>query len=161
MLNAPAWQSLDSNARAIYIELAQRYAGPNSNNGRIPYSVREAGTALKISRATACRALSALVDRGFIVPTVKGAFSLKKRHATEWRLTEYPCDITHAAIGSKEFVRWQPPTPAEIERRRVDTRQAGSRAALRAGARSRPAEQQSGNVTPLRPAPGKLVVSLS
>src|ERR1700704_6067474 len=104
MLDSRAWQSLDGNARALYIEIAQRYAGPNTNNGRIPYAVREASVALGISRATASRALAILEERGFLVPTVKGAFSLKKRHATEWRLTEHPCDITHALIGSKEFM---------------------------------------------------------
>ena len=43
----------------------------------------------------------------FIVPITKGAFSLKKRHGTEWRLTEFPCDVTHA-ISTKDFMRWQP-----------------------------------------------------
>jgi hypothetical protein len=37
----------------------------------------------------------------------KGAFSLKRKHATEWRLTEFPCDMTHAP-ASKEFARWTP-----------------------------------------------------
>jgi hypothetical protein len=38
----PAWQSLDGNTRSVYVEIAQRYAGAGSNNGRIPYSIREA-----------------------------------------------------------------------------------------------------------------------
>ena len=41
------------------------------------------------------------------VAVTKGAFSLKKRHATEWRLTEFPCDLTHA-LPTKDFMRWQP-----------------------------------------------------
>jgi hypothetical protein len=36
MLASPAWQALDGNSRALYIELARRYRGPNSNNGRSP-----------------------------------------------------------------------------------------------------------------------------
>jgi hypothetical protein len=48
-----------------------------------------------------------LQARGFIVPMKKGAFSLKRKHATEWRLTEFPCDMTHAP-ASKEFARWTP-----------------------------------------------------
>jgi hypothetical protein len=40
---------------------------------------------------------------------MRGAFSLKKRHATEWRLTEFPCDVTHA-IPTKDFMRWKPAT---------------------------------------------------
>jgi DNA-binding transcriptional MocR family regulator len=166
LMDSRAWQSLDANARAIYLEIGRRYAGAGSNNGRIPYSVREAATALKISRATASRALAALEERGFVVPTVKGAFSVKKRHATEWRLTEHPCDITRALIGSKEFMRWEPPTPAEVERRRNERRQtAGSRAALCGGALASPPDNvhplQAGRRAPAKPlSPGKLVVSL-
>jgi hypothetical protein len=29
------------------------------------------------------------------------------RHPTEWRLTEFPCDVTHA-LPSKEFAKWSP-----------------------------------------------------
>jgi hypothetical protein len=108
MLRTPAWQSLTANARAIYVEIAARYGGAGSNNGRIPYACREASASLKIGQATAIRALWELEDRGFIVAVKKGAFSLKKKHATEWRLTEFPCDVTNILIGSKEYMRWQP-----------------------------------------------------
>ena len=40
LLRSEAWQSLSANARAIYIEMATRYNG--SNNGQIPFSVRDA-----------------------------------------------------------------------------------------------------------------------
>ena len=102
-----AWRSLDATARAIYVEMASRYGGTGSNNGRLPYAVREAAVSLRIGKTTAARALKELQDRGFIVPTTKGAFSLKRRHATEWRLTEFPCDVTHA-LPTKEFSRWSP-----------------------------------------------------
>jgi hypothetical protein len=109
MTDSLAWHDLSAVARSIYIDLARRYAGIGSNNGRIPYSVREGAAELKISAATASRALAELVDHGFIVPMVKGAFSIKKRHATEWRLTEFPCDVTDV-LSSKDFMRWQLPT---------------------------------------------------
>jgi hypothetical protein len=109
--NGAAWHDLNPVARAIYIEIAKRYAGVGSNNGRIPYSVREAAKELKIGPATASRALATLVDHGFIVPVTKGAFSRKNRHATEWRLTEFPCDVTNTPIGTKDFMRWEPPSP--------------------------------------------------
>src|SRR6516225_3840164 len=102
LLDSPAWQSLPGNARALYMELARRYNG--SNNGRILYSVREA-IGLHISPATACRLLRILQDRGFIVCTKKGAFSLKTtKDASEWLLTEYDSDapVAHAA---KTFMR--------------------------------------------------------
>lgn len=102
-----AWKSLDAVARAIYIEIAARYVGIGSNNGRIPYSVREAAASLRIGKTTAGCALERLQERGFIVAMKKGAFSLKTRHASEWRLTEFPCDLTHD-MPSKEFTRWTP-----------------------------------------------------
>jgi DNA-binding transcriptional regulator YhcF (GntR family) len=105
LLQTAAWQDLDANARAIYVEIAQRYAGEGSNNGRIPYAVRDGAKALQISPATVSRALRSLIEHGFIVPMKLGGFNRKLRHATEWRLTEFPCDVTNA-FASKEFARW-------------------------------------------------------
>ena len=105
MTDSAAWHDLSALDRAIYCEIAKRYVG--INNGRIPYSVREAAGELKISTATASRALLSLQDHGFIVAVTKGAFSLKTRHATVWRLTEFPCDAT-GALATKDFMRWQP-----------------------------------------------------
>jgi hypothetical protein len=105
MLESAAWQSLDPVGRALYVEMANRYRG--SNNGRITFSVREGAALLHVSKATAARALSALLDRGFIVPTKIGAFSLKIRHASEWRLTEHYCDVT-GTEATKAFMRWRP-----------------------------------------------------
>jgi DNA-binding transcriptional MocR family regulator len=106
LLESPAWRSLPATARALYIEIAARYRG--SNNGRISYSVREGAKALHISKATACRMLGLLKERGFIVCTKRGAFSRKTvREASEWRLTEHNSDypVVHA---TKDFMRWQP-----------------------------------------------------
>src|SRR5262249_12294369 len=106
LVNAPAWRSLTGNAAKLYVELAMRYNG--SKNGPIPYGVREAGKALNVSFQTAMRSLQLLQNRGFIVCTRKGAFSLKAApYASEWRLTEYANDAPpeHA---TKDFMRWQP-----------------------------------------------------
>src|SRR5262245_47472335 len=109
LLQSQAWRSLPGNARALYIELARRYNG--SNNGRIPYSAREAIAALHISKSTAARLLKTLEDRGFIVCTKRGAFSLKTtKDASEWRLTEYDSD-SPPAHATKDFMSWQPPEP--------------------------------------------------
>jgi len=88
------------------IESATRYAGPGSNNGRLSYSLREMARALNVSKMTAQRALQTLRERGFIVETKRGAFSLKERHATEWRLTEF-CDDVTGALSTKDFARWK------------------------------------------------------
>jgi hypothetical protein len=106
LLKSQAWNSLSGNARALYVEIARRYNG--SNNGRISYSTREAGQSLHISPCTAGRLLRVLQDRGFIVCTKRGAFSLKTtKDASEWALTEYDCDHP-PAHATKDFMRWQP-----------------------------------------------------
>jgi hypothetical protein len=106
LLNSLAWRSLTGNARALYVEIARRYNG--SNNGRISYSTREAGRSLHVSLCTAGRLLRILQDRGFIVCTKRGAFSLKTtKDASEWALMEYDCDHP-PAHATKDFMRWQP-----------------------------------------------------
>jgi hypothetical protein len=107
MMATPAWQSLGCVERAMYVDIAARYAGLGSNNGRIGYSVRDAAATLHIGTSTAKRAMDALEGRGFIVAMKRGAFSLKKRHATEWRLTEFASDVS-GDFATKEFMRWTP-----------------------------------------------------
>src|SRR5262249_35240435 len=78
-----------------------------SNNRRIPYSVREAAQALHIGKATAARDLNVLEERGFIVVMARGAFNVKLKLATEWRLTEFNCDGT-GPLPTKELARGSP-----------------------------------------------------
>jgi hypothetical protein len=119
MLASPAWLALDGNSRALYIELARRYRGPNSNNGKIPYSVREAAAALHIGRSTAQRCFERLTSLGFIRIGKRSGFSMKGRVSTEWLLTEYPDDtLARFNEPTKDFMRWTPensfhsPTPS-------------------------------------------------
>jgi hypothetical protein len=107
MLKSRAWKSLDAVARALYVEISARYAGPGSNNGRIPYSVREGAIALRVGKTKSATALQALQDRGFIVAKKRGGFNRKDRHATEWRLTEFNCDVT-GALPTREYESWSP-----------------------------------------------------
>ena len=112
-LKSKAWQHIDCKSRCAYIELARRYDG--SNNGRISCSVEEIAKSIQSSKATAMRALQALETHGFIVCTKKGAFSLKLKHASEWRLTEHSDNKTHE-IATKDFMHWpenQKPVSAE------------------------------------------------
>jgi DNA-binding transcriptional MocR family regulator len=106
MMGTEAWKSLGVTERAMYLDIASRYAGFGTNNGKIHYSVRAAAESLHISKSTAARSLATLEERGFIVSEKRGAFSLKARHATEWRLTEFPSDIRAGELATKEFVRW-------------------------------------------------------
>ena len=104
LLDSPAWKSLPVGARALYVEIARRYNG--SNNGRIPYSVREAVQALGVSKGQAKYLFDMLLDRGFIICTRRGAFSLKTvKDASEWLLTEYASDHP-PAYATKEFMHW-------------------------------------------------------
>jgi len=114
MMRTEAWRSLNTVARCAYIELAARYAGPGSNNGRLPYSLREMAMALNVSKMTARRAFLILQERGFIVETKRGAFSLKERHATEWRLTEF-CDDAIGTLSTKDFARWKKQKTVSLE----------------------------------------------
>lgn len=108
MMETAAWQSLSPVDRALYVELASRYNGPGTNNGRIPYSVREAAHRLHIGKTNASGSFARLQERGFIIVMREGKFDRKIRHSSEWRLTEFPCDLT-GEMATKNFVRWIPP----------------------------------------------------
>jgi hypothetical protein len=103
MLDSEAWRSLQHLDQAIYVELCRRYNG--QNNGKIFFSLREGAERFKAGKMTVSRSLERLSDRGFVVPTKKGAFHCKIRHATEWRLTDYDCD---GSLATKDFMRWNP-----------------------------------------------------
>src|ERR1700730_13738868 len=92
MLASLAWQALNGNSRSLYIELARRYRGPNSNNGKIPYSVREAGKTLSVGKSTAHLCFVRLIELGFLKIGKRSGFNMKGRVSTEWLLTEFPDD---------------------------------------------------------------------
>jgi hypothetical protein len=104
MLRSPAWQSLSSVARCIFLELAAIYNG--GNNGFIALSTRDAAKHVRCSKDTAARGLVELTERGFIVCCSRGHFDRKSPHASEYRLTLYSCDRT-GEKASKAFMRWQ------------------------------------------------------
>lgn len=109
LLASKAWQSLDGNTRALYIEVVRRYRGPNSNNGTLSFSVREAASALRIGRSTAQRCFEALVDRGFLQVGRRSGFTVKGRIATEWLATEFPDDRSNqTTLATKDFMKWRP-----------------------------------------------------
>jgi hypothetical protein len=103
MLDSPAYLSLSCAARAVLIEIARGHDG--MNNGRLGLSIRRASERCNIARGTAQRAFAELQERGFIDCMTKGAFSRKVLHATEWRLTWWPCDVT-GDLPRKEFMNW-------------------------------------------------------
>lgn len=103
LLDSPAYLSLTCQARAVLLEIARGHDG--TNNGRLGLSIRRASERCNIAKGTAARALAELQERGFIECMAKGAFSRKAPHASEWRLTWWPCDVT-GTLASKAFMRW-------------------------------------------------------
>jgi DNA-binding MarR family transcriptional regulator len=108
VLDSPAYVSLSANARSALIEVNRGYSG--ANNGNIVLSVRGVAERMGCHIETASRALQELVQKGFIEERIKGAYSVKFRRATEWRLTDRRCDVT-GAEQSQAFLKWQNPEP--------------------------------------------------
>lgn len=105
MLKTPAWRALKASSRAVYLEVAGRYNGVN--NGALALSARDAAGLCNINKDTATQAFRQLIEHGFLECVTPGGFSRKVRHATEWRLTQYRCDVT-GQMAAKTFVRWRP-----------------------------------------------------
>lgn len=103
LLHTPAYGSLTTQARAVLVELYDRYKG--YNNGYIGLSVRSAAEHCNIAKDTANRALRELVEKGFIECVTPGGFSRKTPHAAEWRLTQHRCDVT-GATPTKDYMKW-------------------------------------------------------
>ena len=98
-----AWKSLSPVERSAYLEVKWRFDG--FNNGRIGLGCRELADELNMGRDTANRALDGLIEKGFIAKAKPSAFNVKNRTATEWRLTEYACNVT-GELATKDFTRW-------------------------------------------------------
>jgi len=112
MLKAPAWRTATPNAKALLIDVWQRYNG--SNNGDIAYSVREAA-AIGLHRNTAGKAFAELIERGFLIVTRQAAFTMKTRESRTYRVTALPVGDT---AGTKDFMSWTPPAAAPKSRTR-------------------------------------------
>lgn len=93
-LNSPAWEGLSAQARAVLIQIAKRYNG--GNNGALAASARDLAAECRINKDTAAKAVKELECAGFLELAQAGAFSFKKRHAAEYRLTWLKCDQTGA-----------------------------------------------------------------
>lgn len=107
MMETRAWRSLTPQERAVYLEIGILYNG--ANNGRLALSVRDAAARCRISKDTAGKCFQTLQERGFIECVREGSFNTKVRHATEWRLTMYKCNVS-GQLSSRAFQHWAPPT---------------------------------------------------
>ena len=102
MLDSAAWFSLNAVERASYFEIARLYNG--SNNGQLAMSGRRLAGLLRVNKSTGTRALSTLVEKGFLEVVRPSAFSLKTKRATEYRLTAHRCDVS-GGLPSKAFMK--------------------------------------------------------
>jgi len=110
LMRSAAWGSLSCEARALLVELYALHNG--SNNGTLFLSVREAARRINTGKSTAHEAFRDLIDRGFVLPNTKGAFTLKQRHSTTWILTEFEFA---GRLATKNFMSWVSP-PQKSER---------------------------------------------
>ncbi len=125
MLKSAAWQSLRPVARALFVELSQRYSG--FNNGSIGFGVREASQALHIKPQTVSEAFKELIDRGFVVMSQDSGFD-QKRLTREWRITTLPLGDYRAPTSppTNDFVRWKPVAKIQKPVPKGDTHSADS-----------------------------------
>jgi len=105
MYRCVAWNSLSCLDQCLYLQFLWKYDG--FNNGRIGFACREAAELFRVGKTTAARSFQNLEDKGFIVVTKRSGFNVKGRASTEYRLTEYKCDIT-GKLPTKEFTKWRP-----------------------------------------------------
>ncbi len=104
LMDSPAWGSLSPNARCVYFALKRLYDG--RNNGLISFSARQAGSALGATHHTGNRALTELVDAGFVEIAEQSDFNRKMKMARTYVLTEVPDDRPgRSRIASKAFMR--------------------------------------------------------
>lgn len=104
VMDSPAFMDLTSDATKLLLFVCKRHDG--ENNGAISFSVREAATVLGITPNTAGKRFHELVGHGFLQVMSKGAFSVKTKLATLWRVTMYPSPGGKAA--TREYARWKP-----------------------------------------------------
>jgi hypothetical protein len=115
LLKSHAWHCLTPLQRCGYIELAQLYDG--TNNGRLAMSSRRLAMVIPCHRNS--RILQELEDAGFIDTVKQGKYAraAEARTASEYRLTDFRCDVTGEFPSRRynERQRWE---PAEVKPKR-------------------------------------------
>ncbi len=123
MMGSPAWRHLEGDSVKLLLDIMSRTKHDGSNNGEVSYSTREAAALLRGTKNTAAKRFQQLVAHGFLVETQKGAFSVKCRLATTWRVTLLP----HFQGGklepaTREYQRWRPCQEASKKKNTVSLR---------------------------------------
>jgi hypothetical protein len=109
MTQSPAWQHANGDSIKLLIDVCSRVSHRDPNNGQISYSTREAQKLLRCGSDKATRCFRQLVDLGFLAVERRGAFSVKLKLATTWRITFLP---TQTGPATREYQRWRPEASA-------------------------------------------------
>jgi hypothetical protein len=112
-MNSPAYQHLTGEALKLLLAVWKRHDG--QNNGEISFSTREAAELLRGNKNTAAKRFAELQELGFLAVEHKGAFSVKLKLATLWRLT---CETCKGSPPTRDYQRWRPTvTPRDTDPR--------------------------------------------
>ena len=103
MMNSPAYQALTGDSLKLLLAVWKRHDG--QNNGEISFSTREAADLLRGNKNTAARRFAELQELGFLAAEQKGAFSVKLKRATLWRLT---CEPSKGQPPTRDYQHWRP-----------------------------------------------------
>ncbi len=103
LMKSQACLSLSGYSFKLLAFMMLKYNG--SNNGEIPFSVREASKLLNCADNTSQNTFRELERKGFILVVKKGTFNRKNRHATEWALTEYSIGDKAPTKNYRQWVR--------------------------------------------------------
>ena len=109
LMDSQAWRTAPLGVRCVVLEIWRRHNG--NNNGKIPYSRRDAQADLGCGPHQAVRYLAEAQERGFIEAICQGTRTRKgdTRAATTWRLT---MERYGRRDPTKEWASWARP---EIE----------------------------------------------
>ena len=102
MLGSDSWRALSGTAIKVYLEICRRYNG--RNNGKIHMSQAEAAKLLHLGKSSVKRALSKLVELGFIRYAHKGSFY--GRMAATFILTDKSYNGNHP---TNDWLHWRLP----------------------------------------------------
>ncbi len=104
IMDSVAYHHLSGNALKVLLALVRIDNG--TRNGEIAFSYRRAAEVTGLSPRTCLRCLGELQNKGFIVCTLKGAFSRKVLHASLWR---YTWEAWPGKMGpTRDFEKWTP-----------------------------------------------------
>jgi hypothetical protein len=126
ILRTDAFRALSGSAAKLLFLLLAKFNG--QNNSEIVMSVRQAAHEVGCSPNHASKLFRELQEKGLVKIAVRGAFSLKMRHASTWTLTWLPvrrADHTGLFhVATRDFAHWGPsaPNPKKAKQNAVASR---------------------------------------